>query len=121
MSDDMKFALGGIAGAGMADLRVQQNRLEKTLAGAAKVKAPGQKTSDAEIERASTDFEALLLQQMLQSMWSTVPQNGMLTGSREETLYRDMLNEQLAQSMAGSQSLGIKDMIAREMRKNENK
>ena len=121
MSDDLKIALGGMGGLGATDLRLQQGRLEKTLTGAQKVRAPGQKTPDAEIERAATDFESLLLQQMLQSMWSTVPQSGMLSGSREETMYRDMLNEQLAQSMAGSQSLGIKDMIAREMRKNENK
>jgi peptidoglycan hydrolase FlgJ len=119
MSDDLKLSMGALGGAGLSDLRLQQTRLERTLGDTAKVKAPGQKSSDQEIERAATDFESLLLQQMLQSMWSTVPQNGMLTGSREETLYRDMLNEQLAQSMAENQSLGIKELIARDMRKSE--
>lgn len=121
MSEEMKLSIGALGGAGLTDLRLQQTRLERTLGEGAKLKAPGQKSSPQEIERAATDFEALLLQQMLQSMWNTVPQNGMLTGSREETMYRDMLNEQLAQSMADNQSLGIKELIARDMRKSENK
>jgi len=70
-------------------------------------------------EKAATDFESLLLQQMIQSMWSTVPEGGMLSGSREEELYRDMLNKQVAEHMAETQGLGIKDIIVEEMKKRE--
>jgi flagellar protein FlgJ len=107
----------------LTDLQPHRSRAERTLSEErlGKVKSLGAKASEAEIERAATDFEALLLQQMLQSMWNTVPQNGMLTGSREESMYRDMLNEQIAQAMASGPGLGIKDMIARDMRKTENK
>lgn len=70
---------------------------------------------DPKIEKAATEFEALLLQQMLQSMWKSAPSEGMLTGSNEESLYRDMLSEQLAKEMAESQSLGLKDIVIREM------
>lgn len=118
MADDLKVSLGGLA-----DIGLRQAQADRTLSleRTGKVKALGEKSSEQEIQKAATDFEGLLLNQMLQSMWNTVPQNGMLTGSREESLYRDMLNEQLAQSMANNQSLGIKEIIARDMRKSEKK
>lgn len=125
MSDDFKVSLGGLAGGASAlpELKLRQSRVEQTLGQerGSKVRAPGEKRSEAEIDKAATDFEALLLNTMLQSMWNTVPQSGMLSGTREESLYRDMLNEQLAESMATHQSLGIKEMIARDMRKTEKK
>ena len=73
----------------------------------------------AQREKAATDFEALLLQQMVQSMWKTVPTEGMLSGSNEEGMYRDMLSEQFAQELAQGQSLGLKDAVLGEMMKEE--
>lgn len=82
--------------------------------------SPGHK-SDKEIEKASTDFEALLLQEMLKSMWQTVPGGGLVSGSHEEEIYRDMLNQGVAEEMAKTQSIGIKDIIAGEMHRDEAK
>ncbi len=75
--------------------------------------------SPAEMEKAATDFEALLLQDMFKSMWETVPKDGMLSGSREEASYRDMLNEALANNIAKGKSIGIKDVILKEFKKRE--
>ena len=66
-------------------------------------------------EKAATDFEALLLQQMIQSMWKAVPSEGLLSGSSEEGMYRDMLAEQYAQELAQHQSMGLKDAVLGEM------
>lgn len=74
----------------------------------------------AQNEKAATDFEALLLQQMVQSMWRSVPSEGMLSGSNEEAMYRDMLSEQVAKEMAENQSLGIKQAVLGEMGKKQN-
>jgi Rod binding domain-containing protein len=87
---------------------------------------PGQKEKGAtdkkiaEQEKAATDFEALLLHQMLNSMWATVEQSSAVEKSHEEKLYRDMLNEALAQSLAKERSIGIKDAILQDMQKLEN-
>jgi Rod binding domain-containing protein len=75
-----------------------------------------QKTKEQQL-KAATDFEALLLHQMVQTMWASVPQGGMLSGSNEEALYRDMLSEQLAQELAKNQSLGLRDDVLGEMQK----
>ena len=77
--------------------------------------------TEKEIVKASTDFEALLLQEMLKSMWQAVPGGGLLSGSHEEEIYRDMLNQGVAEQMAETQSIGIKDIIAGEMRRSEAK
>lgn len=77
--------------------------------------------SAKEIEDASSQFEGMLLQQMFKSMWSSVPKDGMLSGSKEEGMYRDMLNESLSNSIAEGQGIGIKEVIAREMREKEKK
>jgi len=73
----------------------------------------------ADIEKASRQFEALLLHQMIKTMWHTVPSKGLLTGSREEELYRDMLNEALATSISEGQGIGIRDIIVRDMKRIE--
>ncbi len=75
--------------------------------------------AQAEREKAATDFEALLLQQMVQSMWKAVPSEGLLSGSNEESMYRDMLSEQFSHELAKSQSLGLKEAVLGEMTKKE--
>ncbi len=69
----------------------------------------------AEIEKAATQFESLLLSQMFQSMWETVPQEGLLTGSREEAMFQDMYRQALADDIAKNNSLGIKEAFIREV------
>ncbi len=68
-------------------------------------------------EKVSEQFEALLLKQMISSMWSTVPKEGMLSNSHEEGLYRDMLNEALANSIAEGRGIGVKDVILKDIKK----
>ena len=85
----------------------------QALAGMATPEKPLPLTQD--VKAAAQQFEALLVQEMLKSMWSTVPKQGMLSGSYEEGMYRDMLNEALAQSIAEGQGLGIKDVILKDI------
>lgn len=70
---------------------------------------------DEKTLQAAKDFEAMLLQQMFKSMWHTVPKSDLLSGSKEEEIYRDMLNEALAKDVAEKQSIGIKDVIIGEL------
>ena len=72
-------------------------------------------TKDA--AQAAQQFEALLIGEMLKSMWQTVPQGQLLSGSHEESLYRDMLNEAISNSIAEGRGMGIKDVIFKDMNK----
>ena len=66
-------------------------------------------------KQAAQQFEALLVQEMLKSMWATVPQGQLLSGSHEETMYRDMLNEAVADSIAQGKGIGVKDVILKDL------
>ena len=74
-----------------------------------------------DIRKAATQFEALLVQQMLQSMWKTVPNEGLLTSNEERDFYRDMLSESLAKDISEGQGIGIKEVIMKDMNRLQNR
>ncbi len=66
-------------------------------------------------EQAAAEFESLLVQQMMKSMWQSVPKEGLLSGGHEEEIYQEMLQKEVANHIAEHQSFGIRDMVLREM------
>ena len=62
-------------------------------------------------------FESMLLNEMLKSLWQTVEVKGWFGDeeSNESKIYRDMLNQALADSIAQGKGIGIKDVIRREL------
>lgn len=66
-------------------------------------------------QEAARQFEALLIQEMLKSMWAAVPQGEILSNSSEEKMYRDMLNEATADQISRGQGIGIKDVILKDI------
>ena len=97
----------------------------KPLAGGAPL--AGVKTPDKPLplnqnpEKVAQQFEALLLKQMIDSMWTTVPKNGMLSGSHEENLYRDMWNDAIATSISEGRGIGLKEVLLRDSNKGAKK
>lgn len=77
--------------------------------------AAKQASNPEEIKKAAQQFEAMLLQQMLTAMWQTVPKSE-ISGSKEEALYRDMFNQAIAEEIAEKQSIGITDVIAKDIK-----
>ena len=116
-------AAGGAGGMAQLEMLKAQAAVKKVenIAKGAEGKAETAKAGEmsdaqrAEVEQAATQFEALLVNQMVKSMWSTVPKGGLLSGSREEELYRDMLNQSLSEEIAKGQGVGIKEVIMREL------
>lgn len=107
--DPLKGMLPG-SFVGMDSLRTSQ--LEQAQKAAAKGDP-----KNAQAEKAATEFEALLLHQMLNSMWSTIPKNEAMGGGQEEGMYRDMYTEAVAKEISEKQSLGIKNVIFKELSK----
>ncbi len=68
-------------------------------------------------EKAAEQFESMLVKQMMDSMWSAVPKEGLLSGSNEESMYRDMLNEAVANSIAQGKGIGVKDVILKDIKR----
>ena len=75
-------------------------------------------SSEKEVDKAAGGFEALLLHQMMESMWSTVEFGGMFneTGN-ESNIYRDMLSQAVADTTAEGRGIGVKDFLKKELLK----
>ena len=86
----------------------------KELTDATKTAKPGEKDKT---ENAATDFEALLLKQMFDEMWKTVPDGQMLGTSSEEKQFRDMYTDALSHEIAEKQSIGVKQVLLKDFAK----
>ena len=76
---------------------------------------PGVKDAAA-LEKASSGFEALLLHQMLKSMWETVHSEGLLgENSNQSEIYRDMFNQAVADSVSEGRGIGVKEFLNKEL------
>lgn len=74
--------------------------------------------SDEEVEKAASGFEALLLHQMLKSMWETVETTGMFgEDSNQSKIYQDMLNQAVADSVSEGRGIGVKEFVKKELLK----
>jgi Rod binding domain-containing protein len=96
----------------MKTVSIEDTLLLKNLQGSANLADKSLDKKDKEIVKAAQDFEALLLQQMFSSMWK-----GTVETSNEESLYRDMLNQAIAEEMSKGRGLGLKEMVIKELKK----
>jgi Rod binding domain-containing protein len=82
-------------------------------------KGGGSERHEAEVVKAATQFEALLVQEMIKEMWATVPKEGLLSGSKEEQTYQEMYQRVLAESIAEKHSIGVKDVIIQDIKSSD--
>ncbi|WP_029358510.1 rod-binding protein [Borreliella garinii] len=73
-----------------------------------------------ELRKASLEFEAIFIKQILESMKKTLNKNqNLLSGGQVEEIFEDMLYEQRAKQMAQSQSFGIANLIYNQLQKDK--
>lgn len=114
---DKIATIAGGAGLGQADALLSNSE-------AAKVKelASRKVSTEKETDKAASGFEALLLHQMLKAMWSTVQTTGLLgENSNEAQVYRDMLDQAIADNVAEGRGVGVKKFLKKELLKSESK
>jgi flagellar protein FlgJ len=71
---------------------------------------------DKKLMATCRDFEALFIQQLLKEMRKTVPKDGIIPESYEQSIYNSMLDEEWANSMSESKSFGLADMLFEQLR-----
>jgi len=76
------------------------------------------KTDDARLREASNEFEAIFIQQMLQTMRKTSLESDFIKKSEGEKIFRSMLDEQYAILSAKSRRLGLGEMIYQQLKSN---
>ena len=72
--------------------------------------------SDADLEKASEQFETMLLNFMIREMRATVPESTLFPPSMTEEIFTGMLDEQIAEKMAQNGGIGISRMIFNQLK-----
>lgn len=75
----------------------------------------GADTTDAEILRVAQEFEAMFLAEMLAPMFEALDTEGLGGGGMGERMFRPMLVERYAQSIAQAGGVGVADYIIAEL------
>jgi flagellar protein FlgJ len=71
---------------------------------------------NSELYKASEDFEAIFIKQMLDVMRKTIhKEDDLLNGGMSQDIYDDMLYDQYAKKMASTAQFGLADMIYKQM------
>ncbi len=75
------------------------------------------KTSAEQEQLKSTcsDFQAIFVKQMLDSMRKTVNKTGLLDGGRAEEIFEDMLYDKYAKKISETADLGLDDMLYQQL------
>jgi flagellar protein FlgJ len=72
--------------------------------------------SDADLEKASEQFETMLLNFMIREMRATVPESTLFPPSMAEEIFSGMRDEQIAGEMAQHGGIGISRMIFNQLK-----
>jgi len=80
-------------------------------------KAPGKLSakSDAQARAKAEDFEAMFLNSMIQHMFTGLDGDGPLGGQGATGVWRSMLTDQYARTIAKSGGIGIADQVYRSL------
>lgn len=84
-------------------------------AAAALMNAAPQEDRRAQITNAATQFESLLIQQLVQVMRSSIGEGGLFGSGAGASMYASMFDQNLATSMSSAGGLGIRQVLERSM------
>ena len=70
---------------------------------------------DAKLRQACADFESIFIYFILKSARKSIPENGLLESSHESKIYKSMLDEQMAQSVAKGGGMGLGQLLYEEL------
>lgn len=74
-----------------------------------------QPARNQKLQQRCQEFEAVLVQGMLKSMRASVPDGGLLPKSNDRQIFEELLDQELAMSMARSGNTGIAANLYREL------
>jgi murein DD-endopeptidase MepM/ murein hydrolase activator NlpD len=70
---------------------------------------------EAELRKVSQEFEAIFITYMLKVMRETIEESGLTEGGFGKTIYTEMFDQEIAQSLAKRGTLGISDLLYRNL------
>ena len=68
------------------------------------------------LKKAVSEFESLLIYQMLKTMREAIPKSGFLGNSREDEIYQAMRDQEVARSIASKGGIGLTAILMKQLR-----
>jgi Rod binding domain-containing protein len=75
----------------------------------------GSAKNAAEAEKAAQEFEAVFIGQMLSAMFESVRTDGPFGGGSGEMMFRSLMIDHYAKTIAGQGGIGLADQVKREI------
>jgi len=72
-----------------------------------------------DIERVASEFESLFIYYLLKAMRETIIKSTLLGNTRGEEIYRAMLDEELAKSIARAGGIGLRELILQSLKRED--
>ena len=75
-----------------------------------------QKSSEPDkLKKACREFESIFLAYLMKRMRATVPKTDLFGSQRDEEIFRDMMDDEIARSASEKQGLGLGDLIYKQL------
>jgi len=70
---------------------------------------------DAELKKVCSEFESILVLQMLKQMRASVMKADLFGSSQKEEMFQDMMDEEIAKDFSKTGSIGLGEMMYRQL------
>ena len=92
-----------------------QLQTQAALFGARPAVKPAAAKTDAQIEKAAQDFEAVFLGQMVDQMYTGLDAKGPFGGGFAEQTYRSLFTQEIGRQMSAGGGVGLAEAVYAEM------
>ena len=99
----------------LGQLQQQQTGSRQRISALQAKAQAGNSGEDDRLKQACSDFQAIFVKQMLDSMRKTVNKTGLLDGGQAEKIFEDMLYDEYAQKISKTGDLGLDDMMYQQL------
>jgi len=85
----------------------------------ASVRAPGATDNKAAATKSAKEFEGVFIAQFLGSMFQGIPTDGPMGGGQGEEMFRSLMVNEYAKSIADKGGFGLADAVSRQLLRNQ--
>ncbi len=71
--------------------------------------------SQYELQKATQDFEAVLLNMVIKAMWKTIPESGLFEKNNSTQIYEGLMHTSLSEEMARNGGMGIAKVLYQQL------
>ncbi|NVM56562.1 MAG: rod-binding protein [Desulfobacterales bacterium] len=73
---------------------------------------------DAKLRKACADFESIFVYYILKSARNALPQKGLFDNTHESKIYKSMMDQEIARTMARGRGLGLGELLYKQLKRN---